>query len=114
MSFINHNVNHAITHAHNPIHRIAKVFLSFNQENRTIIKAVAPIIKTVQKSGMSKKMKYSKAFKIIKVNKKCDEFMSSFFLISQLAKNITYASLKNSEGWILGICGILSHHLAQL
>ena len=40
--------------------------------------------------------------------------MFSFFLINQLARNITYASLKNSEGWILGISGIFSHHLAPL
>jgi hypothetical protein len=62
-------VSHAISHAHNHIHKIAKVFFNFNQENRTITKAVAPIIKTVQKSGISKNIKYNKALKTIKVTK---------------------------------------------
>jgi hypothetical protein len=72
--------------------------LSFSHENRTITKAVAQIIKTVQKSGINKNTKYNKALKITKVNKNLGEFMSSFFLVNRLARNITYASLKNSEG----------------
>ena len=91
-----------------------RVFLRLNHENRTIISAVAQIISTVQKSGISRNMKYNKPLKIIKVIKNCGEFMFSFFLMSQLARNITYASLKNSEGWMLGISGIFSHHLAPL
>jgi ferritin-like metal-binding protein YciE len=62
-------VSHAINHAHNHIHRIDNVFLSFNHENRTIINAVAHIIKTVQKSGIIKNTKYNNALKTIKVNK---------------------------------------------
>jgi hypothetical protein len=75
-----------------------RVFLRLNHENRTIISAVAQIISTVQKSGISKNTKYNKPLKIIKVIKNCGESMFSFFLMSQLARNITYASLKNSEG----------------
>ena len=107
-------MSHAINHAHNHIHRIDNVFLSFNHENRTIINAVAHMIKTVQKSGINKKIKYSKALNTMNVIKNCGEFMFSFFLVNQLAKNITYANLKNSDGCILGIPGISSHHLAQL
>jgi hypothetical protein len=72
--------------------------LRLNHENRTIIKAVAHIISTVQKSGINKNTKYNKAFKIINVSKNWGEVIFSFFLVSQLARNITYASLKNSEG----------------
>ena len=75
-----------------------RVFLRLNHENRTIISAVAQIISTVQKSGISRNTKYNKPLKIIKVIKNCGESMFSFFLMSQLARNITYASLKNSEG----------------
>ena len=85
-------------HAQSQIHRIDRVFLRLNQENRTIIKAVAHIISTVQKSGINRNMKNSIAFRIMNVSKNCGEAMFSFFLISQLARNITYASLKNSEG----------------
>ena len=67
--FTSHNVNPAITHAHNQIHKIAKVFFRLNHENRTIINAVAHIIKTVQKSGIIKNTKYNNALKTIKVNK---------------------------------------------
>ena len=67
LSLINHRVNHAINHAHNHIQSIAKVFLSFNHEYRTITRAVAHIIRTVQKSGINKKTKYSKAFKTMNV-----------------------------------------------
>ena len=81
--------NPAKIHAHNHIHRIANVFLTFSHENRTIIKAVAHIIKTVQKSGINKNIKYSNALKTINVNKNCAEFIFSFFLTNQLAKNIT-------------------------
>ena len=87
-----------MSHAHNQIPNIAKVFLSFSHENRTITKAVAQIINTVQKSGINKNTNYNKALKITKVNKNLGEFMSSFFLVNRLARNITYASLKNSEG----------------
>jgi hypothetical protein len=59
---------------------------------------VAQIINTVQKSGINKNTKYNKALKITKVNKNLGEFMSSFFLVSRLARNIIYASLKNSDG----------------
>ena len=48
--------------------------------------------------GINKNTKYSKALRIMKVNKNPDSFICSFFLVSQLAKNITYANLKNSEG----------------
>ena len=63
-----------------------------------MIRAVAHTISTVQKSGINKKMKYSKALKAMKISKNFGEFISHFFLVSQLAKNITYANLKNSEG----------------
>ena len=69
-----------------------------NQENRIIIKAVIHIIKTVQKSGISKKMKKSIAFNTKNIRKNSLLFICSFFLVIQLAKNITYANLKNSEG----------------
>ena len=85
-------------HAQSQIHRIDRVFLRLNHENRTMIRAVAQIISTVQKSGINKNTKYSIALNTMNVSKNCGEFIFSFFLISQLAKNITYASLKNSEG----------------
>jgi hypothetical protein len=75
---------------------------------------VAQMINTVQKSGINKNIKYSNAFKITKTNKNLEEFISHFFLINRLARNITYASLKNSDGWMLGTCGIFNHHLAPL
>ena len=98
MLLISHNVSQAIIHAHSQIHKIANVFLSFNHENRTMIRAVAHIISTVQKSGINRKTKNNKAFKTINVSKNCGEFIFSFFLVNQLARNITYASLKNSDG----------------
>ena len=92
------SVSHAIIHAHSQIHKIPKVFLRLSHENRTITRAVAHIISTVQKSGISKNTKYNKALNTMKVSKNCGEFIFSFFLVSRLARNITYASLKNSEG----------------
>jgi hypothetical protein len=56
------------------------------------------MISTVQKSGISRNTKYSKALRNIKENRNWGEFIFSFFLVNQLARNITYASLKNSEG----------------
>jgi hypothetical protein len=92
-----------MSHAHNHIHRIIRVFLRFNHENRTMIRAVAHIISTVQKSGINRKIAYSNALSTMNVSKNCGLFIFSFFLVNRLAKNITYANLKNSEGWILGI-----------
>ena len=112
--FTKPSVNQAISHVHSHIHKISNVFLIFNHENRTIISAVAHIIRIVQKSGINRKIAYNKALNIRNVSKNCGLFIFSFFLVSQLAKNITYANLKNSDGCMLGRCGILSHHVAQL
>jgi hypothetical protein len=98
LSLTNPRVSHAISHAHNHINRIATVLLNFNHEYRTITKAVHHKINIVQKSGINRNIKYNRAFKTMKVTKNCGESIFSFFLISQLAKNITYANLKNSEG----------------
>ena len=81
--------NPAKIHANSHIHKIDRVFLSFNHEYRTITSAVAHIINTVQKSGISKNTKYSIALRVMNVNKNCGEFMFSFFLVNRLAKNIT-------------------------
>jgi hypothetical protein len=91
-------VSHAISQAHSHIQRIASVFFSFNHEYHTMTNAVAHIISTVQKSGINKNTKYNNALRIMNVSKNCGESMLSFFLVNRLAKNITYASLKNSEG----------------
>jgi hypothetical protein len=72
--------------------------LRLKPENRTITRAVAQMIKTVQKSGISRNTKYNKALSTMKTSKNCGEFIFSFFLVNRLARKITYASLKNSEG----------------
>ena len=87
--FTKPRVSHAITHANSHIAKIVAVFLRLNQENRTIIRAVAQIIKTVQKSGMNKNITYSNALKTINNKKNCEEFIFSFFLVNRLARNIT-------------------------
>ena len=96
--FTNHRESHAKTQANSQIARIVAVFFRLNQEYRTIIRAVAHIINMVQKSGMNKNIAYSSALRITNNRKNCGELILSFFLVSRLAKNITYASLKNSEG----------------
>ena len=88
LSLIKPKVNHAITQAHSQIHKIDNVFLIFNQENRTITSAVAHIINTVQKSGISRKIKYNSAFKTTNTSKNCGEFIFHFFLVNRLARKI--------------------------
>jgi hypothetical protein len=63
--------------------------LRLNHENRTIIRAVAQIISTVQKSGIAKNMAYNRAFNKMKYIKNLFVLISHFFLVSQLAKKIT-------------------------
>jgi hypothetical protein len=48
------------------------------------------------------------------MNNWLSSFISFLFLISHHAINKTYHNLKNSQGCILGRCGISIHHLAQL
>ena len=92
-----------MSQANNQIAKIVAVFFKLNQEYHTIIRAVAHIMSTVPKSGMNRNIAYSKALNIINNKKNCGELMFSFFLVNRLARNITYANLKNSDGWILGI-----------
>ncbi len=54
-----------------------------------MIRAVDQIIKTVQKSGINKNIKYNNALSTRNVNRNFGSFIFSFFLVSQLAKNIT-------------------------
>ena len=96
--FTNPKLSHAKIQVNNHIARIVAVFFKLNQEYRTIIRAVAHIISMVQKSGINKNTAYSRALKTINNRKNCAEFIFSFFLVNRLARNITYASLKNSEG----------------
>jgi hypothetical protein len=53
---------------------------------------------TVQKSGINKNIAYKIALNTMNNKKNCGELIFSFFLVNQLARNITYANLKNSEG----------------
>jgi hypothetical protein len=64
----NASENQATIHAHSGGHKIAKVFLSFSHEYRTITSAVAHIINTVQKSGINKNTKYNSQLKIMNVS----------------------------------------------
>jgi hypothetical protein len=87
--FTKPSVNHANTQAHNQINKIAVVLFKLRPANHTIINAVIHMINTVQKSGINKNIKYSNALNTMNVHKNCGESIFSFFLVNQLAKNIT-------------------------
>lgn len=63
--FTRPSVSHAKTHANSQIARIVAVFFRLNQENRTIIRAVAHIMSTVQKSGININIVYNNALRTI-------------------------------------------------
>ena len=79
-----------------------------------MISQTIPRIRTVPRSGISRKMKKRHALSTMNEMK---NFLSSTalrFLSSHDQRNKTYHSLKNSAGWILGKNGMLTHPLAPL
>jgi hypothetical protein len=81
---------------------------------RIITTEVIPTIKTVPRSGIKTKTPSKTTFAIAKLLYMVASTHCLAFLISHELIKITYISLKNSEGWILGSQGISSHHLAPL
>lgn len=76
----------AITPAQSPITKIASVFFRLSHAYHTIMSAVAPMIKIVQKSGIKRKTAYSAAFKIMKLSKNCEVCIIAFFLSNRLER----------------------------
>lgn len=97
-----------------PSQRIISTFLNHNPTYRAMIRPTSPMISTDQRSGMARKRAKKIPFNIINERINSGLLRSFCFLSSQAERKITYPSLKNSAGWILGSPGILIHPLAPL
>ena len=93
---------------------ISTIYFSFAPAYQSMISPVIAITNAIPISGIETKISQTNTLRTIKYRIILGSCMMFFFLINQLARNITYPSLKNSAGCIVVIQPRSIHHLAPL